>query len=210
MTDLAEMVDDLTLPRNVKVPTDTGITWATEDALLVQLEEAIASGLGSPSGGTAAPWARNLLNTDALHTAGMIVTQIGDWCRMVKAPVTRNATTDLRAWHTAFTSTEGESLDDFYVKKLNDWATQIRGMLNPPKTLELTAPCPECLESFYLNDEGDPVPNPINVNYWANGVTVWDGAKAKCRACGHEWRGQWELRALRHAVDDMDANVANS
>lgn len=33
MTELLDLIDDLTLPRNVKVPTDDGHTWATEDAL---------------------------------------------------------------------------------------------------------------------------------------------------------------------------------
>jgi len=211
MTELLDAVDDLTLPRPVKVTTDDGHTWATEDALLVQLEEAVASGLGSASGGSAAPWARNLLNTDALHQAGMMTSQIMDWCRMVGANVTRNAATDLRAWYTEFVNnTMGESLDDFYIKKLREWANQIRGMLNPPKTLELTAPCPECRVAFYINEEGDPVPNPISVNYWANSASVWEGAKATCRACGYEWKGQWALRALRHAVDDMDAETTAS
>ena len=35
MTDMETAVDDLTAPRNVKVETDTGSTWASEDALLV-------------------------------------------------------------------------------------------------------------------------------------------------------------------------------
>lgn len=207
---LLDAVDDLTLPRPVKVDIDGGHTWATEDALLVQLEEAVASGLGSPSGGSSAPWARNLLNTDALHQAGMMTSQIMDWCRMVGAKVTRRPSDDLRSWYAAFSSNRGESLDDFYVRKLREWANQIRAMLNPPKVLELTAACPECRERFYVNDEGDPVPNPITVNYWANGASVWSGARAKCRACGFEWVGEWQLRALRHAVDDMDAETAIS
>lgn len=31
MTDLLDVVDELTLPKPVKVPTDDGHTWATED-----------------------------------------------------------------------------------------------------------------------------------------------------------------------------------
>lgn len=208
MTDLLDAVDDLTLPKPVKVETDDGFTWAREDPLLDQLADAVASGLGSPSGGSAAPWARNLLNTDALHMAGMITSQIGDWCRMVKAPTTRNPAVDLRSWYVAFIASAGGSLDDFYVRQLRAWGEQIRGMLNPPKMLELTVACPECLEAFWVNDEGDPIPNPVTVQYWANGVSVWEGATGKCRACGHVWRGQWELRSLRHAVDALDADIA--
>jgi hypothetical protein len=210
MTELLDAVDDLTRPKPVKVATDTGYTWATEDPLLDQLADAVASGLGSPSGGTAAPWARNLLNTDALHTAGMITSQIADWCRMVKVPTTRNTAIDLRSWYDAFSASAGESLDDFYVRKLRAWGEQIRGMLNPPKLLQVTAACPECLESSYPNEDGALVPYPVVIQYWANGVSVWDGAKASCRACGFEWRGEWDLRSLRHSVDEMDANPANS
>src|SRR5690606_32426502 len=125
--------------------------------------------------------------TDALHMAGMITSQIGDWCRMVKAPTTRNTAVDLRSWYVAFSASAGGSLDDFYVRQLRSWGEQIRGMLNPPKMLQITAPCPECLEASYPNDEGDLVPYPVVVQYWANGASVWDGAKASCRACGFEW-----------------------
>lgn len=209
MTELLEAVDELTLPRNVKIPTDDGHTWATEDPLLDQLVEAIASGLGSPSGGTTAPWARNLLDGDALYTAALITSQIGDWCRMVGVVATRNAQVDLRAWYDAFAKTEGAALDTFYTNMLTKWAKQIKAMLNPPKTLEMTCACPECQETYWINIEGNPVPHPIALNYWANGVTIWADAKATCRACGKEWEGEWELRALRHDIDAMDAKVRN-
>ena len=67
MTDLLTVVDELTLPKPVKVPTDDGYTWATEDPLLVQLQEAVSSSLRSGSGSGGAPWTRNVLDSDALH-----------------------------------------------------------------------------------------------------------------------------------------------
>lgn len=210
MTSLEDAVDELTLPKPVKVPIDGGFTWATEDPLLDQLAQAVASGLGSPSGGAAEPWARNLLNTDALYMAGIITSQIGDWCRMVGAPTTRDAAVDLRSWHTWFTKAPGESLDAGYIRKLGEWAVQIREMLNPPRVLEITRACTECLEAFYVNTEGNPVPWPLVLSYRANTGDMLDNATVKCRACGGEWKGEWALRGLRHDIDEMDAHITKN
>ncbi|MUG03543.1 hypothetical protein ECC01_21375, partial [Bacillus tequilensis] len=97
--DLLTGVDELTLPKPVRVPTDTGHTWATEDALLVQLQEAVSSSIRSGSGSGGAAWTRNVLDGDALYQASIITATIGDWCRMAGAAVTRDPVTDLRAWY---------------------------------------------------------------------------------------------------------------
>ena len=105
MTELLDAVDELTLPKPVKVQTDDGYTWATEDALLVQLREAVSSSLNSGSGAGGSPSTRNVLDGDALQKAAIITSQIGDWCRMAGMTgdqITRDAVTDLRAWHAAF------------------------------------------------------------------------------------------------------------
>ena len=204
MTELAEMVDDLTLPRNVKVPTDTGITWATEDALLVQLEDAIHSTMGR-TGGRGGGDSRMILDADALMRFSQISSTIGDWCRMVRAHVSRNATEDLRAWHDAYSQTPGERMDEFYVTQLRKWADQIRGKLNPKETLEFTDPCPECQESVWVNEDGELIPNPIEITYEKTG-DVLNTARGNCRACGKIWQGTWELRGLRHAADEITAN----
>lgn len=197
---ISELVDDLCLPRNVRVPTDNGTTWATEDALLTQLLEAVSASIPDGGGGGGSPSARNLINTDALHTLGMIVAQVGDWCRMVGAPTTKDAATDLRSWFDRYSAFEGESLDAVYIRTLTNWMAQIRELLDPPKSVEITSACPECLEDFYVNAEGDPIPHPITLQYRANGVGMLNGAHATCRACGYGWSGEWELRGLSHAI----------
>lgn len=199
MSDLLDAVDDLTLPKPVKVPTDDGHTWATEDALLVQLREAVSSSLNSGSGAGGSPWTRNMLDGDALYRAAIITSTIGDWCRMAGAKVTRDAVVDLRAWHAAFLAHDDPG--EFYVAQMGAWASQIRTMCNPPKSVEITAPCPLCGQGEYTNDMGERVKNPLVLTYRPEGGSIWQDAKALCRACSEVWEGEWRLRELRHEVD---------
>lgn len=202
MTELLDAVDDLTLPRNVKVPTDDGHTWATEDALLVQLREAVSSSLNSGSGAGGSPSTRNVLDGDALYKAAVITSQIGDWCRMAGATVTRDAVTDLRAWHAAFLSRDDP--DEFYIRQMRAWAAQIRAMVNPPKTLEITAPCPVCGQGEYVNDMGERITNPLALTYRPDDDNLWRGAKVICRACAAVWAGGDAMEELRDELNDKE------
>lgn len=203
-SELLDAVDDLTLPRNVKVQTDDGHTWASEDALLVQLREAVSSSLNSGSGSGGSPWTRNVLDSAALYQAGIITSQIGDWCRIAGAKVTRDAVADLRAWHVAHTSRPDHS-DEFYLLQLRAWSGQIRTMVNPPKTVEITAPCPVCGQGAWTNDLGENVPNPLILTYRPESGSIWQDAKAHCRACAEVWESEWRLRELRHDIDAKES-----
>lgn len=200
MTELLEAVDDLTLPRNVKVRTDDGHTWATEDALLLQLQQAVTSSLNSGSGAGGSPWTRNVLDAFALYKAAMIESAIGDWCRIEKIPATRDSIADLRAWYVA-RLTSGES-SDFYLAQLRSWADQIREMVNPPKTIEITKPCPACGQGVFTNEMGEVVRNPLVLQYRPESGSIWQDAKATCRACKTVWEQEWRLRELSHAIDE--------
>lgn len=202
MTELLDAVDDLTLPRNVKVPTDDGHTWATEDALLVQLRESVSSSLNSGSGAGGSPSTRNVLDGDALYKAAVITSQIGDWCRMAGATVTRDAVTDLRAWHAAFLSRDDP--DEFYIRQMRAWSAQIRAMVNPPKTLEITAPCPVCGQGEYVNDMGERITNPLALTYRPDADNLWRGAKVICRACAAVWAGGDAMEELRDELNDKE------
>lgn len=202
MTELLDAVDDLTLPRNVKVPTDDGHTWATEDALLVQLQESVSSSLNSGSGAGGSPSTRNVLDGDALYKAAVITSQIGDWCRMAGATVTRDAVTDLRAWHAAFLSRDDP--DEFYIRQMRAWAAQIRAMVNPPKTLEITAPCPVCGQGEYVNGMGERITNPLALTYRPDDDNLWRGAKVICRACAAVWAGGDAMEELRDELNDKE------
>lgn len=202
MTDLLALVDELTLPNPVRIPTDDGHTWATEDALLVQLQEAVSSSLNSGSGSGGAVWTRNVLDSDALHTAAIITTTIGDWCRIAGATVTRDPVKDLRAWYAArLTATNPET---FYLDQLRKWAGQIRAILNPPRTIEITASCPICGQGEYTNDLGELIRNPLQMTYRADDERFWRGAKVLCRACDNVWAGVEAMEELREELDEKD------
>lgn len=208
MTELSDAVDDLTLPKPVRVQTDDGFTWATEDPLLVQLEDAIHSTM-SRGGGRGGGDARMILDSDALEKFAQIASVILDWCRIAGAQLParerRNVSDDLRLWFDTYTRTDGERLDVFYVTELRKWADLIRSKLNPRESLEFTDPCPECHETTWVNDDGELIRNPVVIDYDKTG-DVLNGARGDCRACGASWVGVWALRGMRHAADELSSN----
>lgn len=200
--DLLSVVDDLTLPRNVKIETDDGHTWATEDALLVQLREAVSSSLNSGSGSGGSPSTRNVLDGDALYKAAIITSQIGDWCRIIGAAITRDAVIDLRAWHAAFIGRNEP--EEFYIRQMRAWASQIRAMTNPPKVIEITAPCPVCGQGSYVNDMGERITNPLALTYRPDSDHMWKNSKVLCRACDAVWVGGDAMEELRDELEDKE------
>lgn len=204
MTELLDAVDDLTLPRNVKVATDDGHTWATEDALLTQLEQAVSSTLNSGSGAGGSPWSRNVLDSAALHQAAIITSTIGDWCRIENVPVRRDPIADLRAWHAAHLGSDHTETNPFYINQMRAWAGQIRNMVNPPKIIEIMSVCPLCGEGQFTNDLGERISNPIQLSYRPESGSIWADAKAMCRACDAVWASEAELRGLRWQIDSRE------
>ena len=186
--ELRELVDDLTLPKNVKVQTDHGITWAVEDALLVQLQEAISSTMNR-AGGRGSSNSRMILDADALHRFSIIAAQIGDWCRMAGMVATRDPIPDLRAWAE---TREGKD-NTFYIDQMNGWAALIRAKLSPRVNLEWKLPCPECDADEWVNEEGETVPHPILISYDPDNLqsTVkWECRREDCGAVGEGMMAQ--------------------
>lgn len=206
MTDLLDAVDDLTLPKPVKVDTDNGPTWATEDPLLEQLQTAISSTMSSGSGAGGSPWTRNVLDSGVLYQATIITNTIGDWCRLAGVKPTRQAPADLRSWYVAYNATHREqATDDFYASQMTAWAHQIRSMVNPPKTVEITAPCPVCGQGTYVNDMGDHVKHPLALVYRPDADNLDTSAKVMCRACETVWNGKGAMEELNEEINDKEA-----
>lgn len=207
--DLLQAVDALTLevrePVTRVINGTTRTERVTHPPLLVQLEEAIHGSMRSGSGassnlpGTAIP-----LDGDALYQFTIISSQIGDWCRMAGIPHRRHPVDGLRAWHAA-TLTDRDVDRSFEVGILRAWAGVIRGRLNPPRTLELTLPCPECDATRWADDDGDAGPHPLIVTYRPDDRDVFRTARARCRACGFEWVG---ITALRSLAFDLEGATA--
>lgn len=202
MTDLLDVVDELTLSRPKKLETDDGFMWVTEEPLLVQLQEAVSSSLRSGSGSGGAPWTRNVLDGDALHQAAVITATIGDWCRMAGADVTRDPVTDLRAWYAKRLSARDP--EAFYLEQLRKWAGMIRAIVNPPKTLEILGACPVCKEQTYTNATGETVRNPLVMIYRPDTTNMHKAARATCRACDTVWQGDEAMEELADELKEGD------
>ena len=203
MTDpLLDAVEDLTAPRNVPADTDTGRTWATEDPLLTQLEDAISSTTGR-TGGRSAAHTRMILDADALMHFHRITSTIGDWCRMFRVPVTRNPVTDLRAWYTA-TLTRNDTTD-WYTAQLVGWANMIRQKLAPRITLEYMHACPECDATTYSDDDGNQIPHPVVIDY--DKGDPFQSVRWSCRACGHVRVGEFGVRALVYDAETRNTGI---
>ena len=177
MTELLDLVDDLTKPVTIHVTQEiwetrmrdgrpvtddngnpirvhtgnTRKTKATQPALLHQLDAAIRSTMARAGGGGNAKHERNILDAEALYEAIRIVTTITDWCRSVGIRATRNPTRDLRAWYAARIATN-PTTDEFHVRELTKWRGVIRAKLNRPEQLEVTAPCPQCHYSTWEDE----------------------------------------------------------
>ncbi len=198
--ELLDAVDDLTLPKPVKVPTDDGYTWAREDALLVQLQEAITS-TTSRAGGRSLRHDRMILDADALTRFHQITSTIGDWCRIEGIRATRDPVADLRRWHAARIGRplDQRDADGFYVAQMTGWAALIRGKLAPRKSLEWTDPCPECDATTYTDDNGDTLGHPVTISYYPEHpfqTVTWE-----CRACGVQREGEFAARYLARAAE---------
>lgn len=211
--DLLDAVDALTRPVVIHLPQiDDDGKWlrahTTElPPLLTQLQTAIAQSM-SGKGGGGNPATRGVLDSDALFRFTKIATTVGDWCRIENVTPTRNPTVDLRRWYAARLANTDRD-DRFYIRELHAWAGQIETKLDPPRRLEITAPCPECEAASYW-ENGESHPFPVVMEYQEHSTDILRTARAVCRSCEHQWTGSSELRALRWEIDTQTPQMEGS
>ena len=222
MSDLLTAVDALTLPSVVKVKqSDSDREWTTECRqvpLLVQLEAAVAGGIGSHAGSSPAR-ERMPIDAGALELMGQIEGVVSGWYWSVpNVRLKVDLSTRLRVWyvHHANQVRAGKigAADDVKTTRMVEgWVSQIRGMFDPPIRLELTevvggqsvpVACPECGERFAFDpNTGDRV-TAVVVEYRELGEETLDRAVGSCRACSAVWRGRAALRGLRWLLDERE------
>lgn len=193
MTDeLTEAVEALTKIRIEKIRTDNGILVVTGDPRLQMLAEAVRSSMNGRGGGTSMASERAALNSDALHKALVIQSQIGDWCRIAGVKPTRNATVDLEAWHSALEDGDHE----WHVAQLDKWAAEIDAMLSPPKRFDITSACPVCQATTFTNADGNVCKWPLKGDE--------DTLRVVCMACDSSWDGLKAAEELRDELVERD------
>jgi hypothetical protein len=218
---LLDAVDALTKPQKHKViqdgPLGTGlagqkIVKVELPPLLLQLDEAIRGSIGIGGSG-ALKSQRNMLDADALFRFSLISSQIKDWARQVKAPVTPDASETLRAWYLRYTDkTANGAGERFYVKQLRSWKTQIETKLEPPRVRELldgsnqSQACPICGATEWWNPDDPKLPyrHPVVILYRPYKSGWVEDAQGMCRACGEVWSVRqlaWDIEQAAKAAN---------
>ncbi len=103
----------------------------------------------------------------------------------------------LTAWHTHFITYRRAGLAhdrelDTALSVTGRWVRIIETKFDPVRTLELTDPCPDCLERWATIGIGELAArvSALQMTFGADRTSV------TCRNCGHTWRGAEELHAL--------------
>jgi hypothetical protein len=117
----------------------------------------------------------------------------------------------LRSWYLLWISGHpNTTTEDPYRLALESYRTRILDAINPPKRIELTAPCPICGNEWV--DIGprqlDGTIHPLDAEI-VHALTVIERdtlneSYAICQACNRVWRGIGAMRQLRIAIDDAD------
>lgn len=198
MTDLLDVVDELTKPRveHVAQRSDRGEWIRTHTvehpALFVQLRDA---GSGRTSAGSnAAKHERAIVDLDALFLYTDYAGQVVEWCRARRIAYTRDPMVDLRAWYVD-TLHDNEFDPREYLSRLTRWAQAIRDHFDPPKWEDSNLPCPACGARFYgdaVNGGGKAIRMMFRVD---DDGRVRD-ERALCRACNLVWVGRGAIEEL--------------
>jgi hypothetical protein len=181
--------------------------------LLDQLRDAVASSLESGGGGKPGR-ERVPIDVAALTLYEDIDGRIRSWLDELGARPGRDVTPTqaLRTWYVMWTAgRHTEGLEDRYQATIEGWAQQVRDKLQPPKRIEITAPCPVCGREW-INvglklPNGDDDPNDVEMVRVLNAVEreTIDDSYAMCQACNTVWVGTGRMRQLRIAIDDQAA-----
>jgi hypothetical protein len=218
---LLDAVDALSKPQNVvewqeAVPEkgiDRQIRKRTNPPLLDWLALAVANNIGGGGGGKPAR-ERTPIDIAALTLYEDIDGRIRSWLDDLGARPGKDVTPTqaLRSWYALWIGGHhGERLEDSYAAVLEGWEQRIKDVLDPPKRIEITAPCPICGQEWQnlglkLADGSDD-PDDVERVRVLNAVEreSIDESYALCSACDRVWKGPLQLRALRIAIDDAEA-----
>lgn len=212
---LLDAVDALTKPQTfanwIGEPGEQKIVRHTEKPLLDLLDTLIGNNIGS--GGAGKP-ARERVPVDvsALMLRERIDERVRSWIlELGGKPGSQVTMTQLvRSWYVLWIS--GIHADeDRRAGVLEGFEREVRDILDPPKRIELTTPCPFCNQEWVevgpRQPDGSVHPLDSEIVRTLNAVEreSLDQSYAICRACERVWRGIGAMRILRIAMDDADA-----
>lgn len=206
---LLENVDRLTQPYEEVVEQEVNGKRQTvkisRKALFDQLEESIYSTQTSARRGGALASERNVIDASAYMLRATIHDAIFRMHRPYRRRPVRSMKSALRQWYVSFKedverNRPSEKVVWRMIKETGAWIRAIETKFDPPITLEVTRPCPNCEHQHVYTEDNEQV---------AAVVITWqksfDKSEANCRACDKSWYGESELRSLRYEIDQRDA-----
>ncbi|AJT42414.1 DUF7341 domain-containing protein [Psychromicrobium lacuslunae] len=190
-TKLNQLVHELTRPHAATIIRDDGSkTFTTEASLLNQLREAVkGSGGRGASGANSAPIPINPAAHDLYQRISYKAQQLK---AAHKGITTGTLESIIQAWSLALTNDHDITQA---ARTVEHWNTQIRALLDPPKTIELKISCPQCGARQVINAEGE-----INLAVTIQNLT------AQCAVCLTQWEGE-QLWYLKEATDYEPADT---
>ena len=188
----------------------TTIRRRTELPLLEQLQNMIAA--SSETGGPGKPGRERVpIDASAFDLYEMIDGRIRSWLDDLGARPGKSVTTGqaLRSWFVLWAAGQhDEKLEARHRTILDGWAGQIRDKLQPPRRIEITAPCPVCGKEW-INvglklADGKDDPEDVEMVRVLNAVEreTLEDSYALCSACQTVWAGVGRMRQLRIDIDD--------
>ena len=214
LDELLEVIDRLTQVHKsaVIMEDDDGTEhkiFIEHDPLLKQLRELVHSSIGSTVQGAGLASERNVIDADALEQYETIKAQTVKLFKEVSdAQPFPNAESNLRHWFIEFKNqvmarkVSGEVVAA-KLKKINGMAYAIENKLNPPTTLEITAPCPRCYATHGKDDQGVHR-RAIIVESRITQYRSLDHTKARCIVCLATWLHGRGMRQLRYEIDNVE------
>lgn len=181
--------------------------------LLEWLAESVGNNIGGGGGGKAAR-ERTPIDIAALTLYEEIDGRVRSWLDELGARPGKDisSTQALRSWYALWIGRQHtEGLEQAYVNILEKWEQRINDILDPPKRIEITAPCPACGQEF-VNiglklEDGTDDPNDIERVRVLNAVEREriEDSFVMCSACDRVWTGVPQMRQLRIWIDDAEA-----
>ena len=214
---LLDALDALTKPQLVAQWQGEGkgrrIFQRTDPPLLDWLLSAVASDASGGHGGGKQARERTPIDVGAFTLYEDIDGRARAWMMEAggKAGKLLRPTQILRSWYVLWNaSNPSDGMRDAYASILESWTERIKDILDPPKKIEITAPCPVCGQEWVNiglrlpNGQDDPDDlERVRVLNAVERENIYE-SYAMCRACKRVWKGTGEMRQLRIAIDDAE------
>ena len=214
---LLDALDKLTKAQTVANWQGEELIRRTDPPLLDWLRELIVSSMGGAGGSGKSARERTPIDVGAFSLYENIEGRVRAWVVDLGGRPGKDLTPAqvLRSWYVLWNAgNPSESLIRSYLSILEGWVQAIEDVLDPPKRIEITAPCPVCGQEWInvglkLADGSDD-PNDmerVHVLIAVERESIHESF-AMCRACDRVWTGTGEMRRLRIAIDDVEAAKA--